>query len=268
MPRLQTRDIIIYYEEAGQGDPLLLITGLGADLQGWALNAPALAKHFRVITFDNRGAGRTSAPDRPYSIEQMADDAAGLLEALGIERAHVLGLSMGGYIAQELALRHPKKVNKLILVATAPSIDGFGRAMLDALATIRRSNVSREGFVRVMAPYVYSPEFLDDPERLKRAVAVSVSNPYAQQDHAYLRQLEAIARFSAADRLKDLKNETLVLHSVDDALVPIRNGRRLAELIPNATLQEMPGGHIGIVEHAAAYNDAIATFLGAAVAAG
>lgn len=265
MPRLQMRDIIMYYEEAGQGDPLLLITGLGSDLQSWALTVPALAKQFRVITFDNRGAGRTSAPDRPYSIENMADDAVALLDALEIDKAHVLGFSMGGCIAQELALRNPARVDKLILVSTAPDVDGYGVAALRALTTVRRSNVSREGFVRVMAPFIYSPDFLNDAGRLERAIVNSLANPYPQQDHAYLRQAEAIFRFSAASRLGDIKNETLVIHGVDDNLVPPHNGRRLAEGLPSATHVELPGGHVGLLEHPDEYNAAFLEFLGVAV---
>src|SRR3990172_9311716 len=115
MPTAPVRDLMMYYEEAGSGEPLVLIMGLGGDLQGWAFQAPVLAQHFRVITFDNRGAGRTSAPDRPSSIAAMADDTAGLMDYLGIQKAHVLGFSMGGYIAQELALSRPDRVDQLIL---------------------------------------------------------------------------------------------------------------------------------------------------------
>lgn len=267
MPRLQTRDIIIYYEEAGQGDPILLITGLGADLQSWALTAPELAKHFRVVTFDNRGAGRSSAPDRPYSLEGMADDAAGLLDALEIEKAHILGLSMGGYIAQEFALRHPNRVNQLVLLSTAPDIDGYGRSIVRALTTVRKSNVSREGFLRVTAPLVYSPALLDDNDRLERALQNSLANAYPQQDHAYLRQANAILRFNATPRLGELKADTLVVHGADDKLVPPSNGQRLAEALPSATYKELPGGHLGFLEHPADYNAAFLEFLNATVPA-
>ncbi|HMO55034.1 MAG TPA: alpha/beta hydrolase, partial [Tepidiformaceae bacterium] len=184
MPYVPTRDIITYYEEAGSGDPLVLIMGLGGDLQGWALTAPALAKHFRGITYDNRGAGRTSAPDKPYSIEGMADDLAALLDELKISKAHIVGYSMGGMIAQEFALKYPGKVDRLVLLASSPGLDGYSRTIVRNWINVRRSNMSRELIVRNNSPFIYTAALMDDRERFERAIQNSVANPYAQQDHA------------------------------------------------------------------------------------
>lgn len=263
MPKAPTRDIITYYEEAGKGEPLLLIMGLGGDLQGWALQVPELAKHFRVITYDNRGAGRSSAPDRPYSIRQMAGDAAALLDHLGIEKAHVLGFSMGGYIAQELVLNYPNRVGRLALLATAAAIDGYGRAVVRAMMDIRRSNMSREQVVRALAPFLYSPELLDDEDRYERAILNSVNNPYAQSDVGFLRQAEAILGFDAADRAAGIKHPTLVAVGKDDILVPPRNSEKLASLIPGATLKKLSGGHIGCIEYPREYNETFIEFFSA-----
>jgi pimeloyl-ACP methyl ester carboxylesterase len=263
MPTAPLRDIVTYYEEAGSGEPLVLIMGLGGDLQAWFFQVRDLSKHFRVVVFDNRGAGRTSAPDRPYSIVGMAEDTVGLMDHLGIAKAHVLGFSMGGYIAQELALAHPGRINKLILLATAPYADGYNRAIVRSLMDVRRSNMSREQYARLMGFLIYSPELLDDDERLARAIANTVSNPYPQQDHAFLRQAAAILGFDARGRLGALTHETLILAGKDDILVPPRNSERLAELLPNATLKVLPGGHVGAMEHPEEYNAAIAEFLGA-----
>jgi pimeloyl-ACP methyl ester carboxylesterase len=266
MPTAQLRDILVYYEEAGAGDPLVLIMGLGGDLQGWALQVPELAKHFRVITFDNRGVGRTSSPDRPYSITGMAADTLALMDQLGIQKAHVLGFSMGGYIAQELALAHPERVDRLILLATAPAIDGYGRTVVRSLIDVRRSNMSREQSVRLTSALLYSPELLDDEARYERSILNSLANQWAQQDHAFIRQAQAILGFDARDRLANLKQPTLVVGGVDDVLVPIRNARKLAELIPNATLKELPGGHVGAMEYPHEYNTAFVEFLGVGAA--
>ena len=125
MPSIQRGDVTTYYEESGQGEPLVLICGLSADLQYWRFQVPALSKHYRVICFDNRGAGRSSAPDHAHSLPELVDDVVALLEHLEIDSAHVLGHSMGGQIAQLLAVSHPKRVKRLVLVG---SYRGAGRA--------------------------------------------------------------------------------------------------------------------------------------------
>ena len=261
MPNVPTRDIITYYEEAGSGEPLLMIMGLSGDLQAWALQVPTLARKYRVVTYDNRGAGRTSAPDKPYSIKQMADDAVGLLDTLGIARAHVLGFSMGGYIAQELAAAHPERVEKLILLATAPYIDGYGKVVVGNWVNVRRSNMSREQIVRYTSQFLYSPELLGDEERYERAVQNNLANPYAQQDHAFIRQAQAVLAFDARDRLPGLKSPTLVLVGKDDILVPPRNSEKLAKLIPGATMKTLSGGHLGCIEYPHEYNETFIEFL-------
>ena len=124
MPTVRVGDINIYYEDHGKGEPLLLIEGWGTDLTCWQLQIPEFSTKYRVIAFDNRGTGRTDAPDQPYSFRLMADDAVGLLDALGIGKAHILGVSMGGCIAQEIAIEHPERTRSLILAATtaAPAL--------------------------------------------------------------------------------------------------------------------------------------------------
>lgn len=267
MPYVPTRDIITYYEEAGSGDPLVLIMGIGGDLQGWALTAPALAKQFRVITYDNRGAGRTSAPDKPYSIAGMADDLAALLDALKIEKAHILGYSMGGMIAQEFALKYPNRLDKLVLLGTGPALDGHSRTVVKNWVNARRSNMSREQIARNNAPFLYTAELLDDTERFERAIQNSVSNPYAQQDHAFMRQADAVLSFSTAERLGNIKAETLVVVNKDDILVPPRNGKKLNAGISGSQLLELDGAHLGVIEYPNEHNEAFLQFLGAAVPA-
>jgi pimeloyl-ACP methyl ester carboxylesterase len=267
MPYVPTRDIITYYEEAGSGEPLVLIMGLGGDLQGWALTAPALAKHFRVITYDNRGAGRSGAPDRPYSIAGMADDLAALLDALTIPKANILGFSMGGYIAQEFALKYANRVDRLILLSTAPGIDGYGRVVVGNWMNVQRSNMSREQVVRFRAAYLYSADLFDDEARYERSIQNSVSNPYAQQDHAFLRQAQAVLGFDATSRLGTIKADTLILTGKDDILVPPRNSEKLNKLIPGSKLQVLEGAHLGCIEYPNEYNAAVLEFLGVAVPA-
>jgi len=267
MPYVPTRDIITYYEEAGSGRPLVLIRGLGSDLQAWSLQVPELAKHFRVITYDNRGAGRTGAPDKPYTIAGAHDDLAALLDDEVAHTACILGYSMGGMIAQEFALKHPARVEKLILLGTSAGLDGYSREVIRNFVSVRRSNMSREQVVRQQAPFIYSAELLDDEARYDRAVQATVSNPYAQQDHAFIRQAEAILGFNAASRVSGIKVPTLVVTNKDDILVPPRNGEALAKAIPGATLVSLDAGHAGCVEYPNEHNAAFIDFLSVAVPA-
>lgn len=263
MPTVPVRDLMMYYEEAGSGPPLVLIMGLGGHLQGWALQVPALSQHFRVVTFDNRGAGRTSAPDRPCSIAGMAEDTLSLMDRLGIQKTSVLGFSLGGLIAQELALAHPDRVEKLILVASAAHYDGYSRALVRALLDARRSNLSREQFTRLMSTVLYSAALFDNTQRYEQAIVNSLNDPYAQLDHAFARQVEAALAFDSRDRLANLKQPVLVLHGVEDTLVRQAAAEELGKLIPGATVRILPGSHAGCIEFAAEYNEAIVEFLGA-----
>jgi len=141
MPTVKVGDINMYYEIHGEGEPLLLTAGGGMGLAGWARQTPEFSEKYRVIVFDNRGAGRTDAPDTPYSIEMMADDTAGLLDALGIEKAHILGLSMGGMIAQEFALKYPQRVKSLILATTTASPYPWAKHIIDTWARMAQEGL-------------------------------------------------------------------------------------------------------------------------------
>src|SRR5262249_5545319 len=139
----------MFYVEAGAGDPLVLVMGFGGDHLAWGLQIPAFAALYRVIAFDNRGVGQTDAPDMPYSTAMMADDTAGLLDALGIERAHVCGVSMGGMIAQEIALRHPARVRPLQLHARLGRPDAYMTALVEAWCMERIATGREEALVCV-----------------------------------------------------------------------------------------------------------------------
>jgi len=267
MPYVPTRDIITYYEETGSGEPLVLIRGLGSDLQAWALQVPVLAKHFRVITYDNRGAGRTSSPDKPYTIAGMADDLATLLDELKVEKANVLGYSMGGMVAQEFALKYPNRLDRLVLLGTSARLDGYSRTIIQNLINVRRSNMSREQIARNMAPFIYSTDLLDDSDRFERAILATIDNPYSQQDHAFIRQAQAILAFDASARVNGVKAATLVITNSEDILVPPRNGEALSKAISGAKLLQLEGAHAGVTELPNEHNAAILEFLGAAVPA-
>lgn len=148
MPKVKVGGVQIFYQEVGRGDPLLLIMGWGADSTGWALQVPAFSAEFRCVAFDNRGCGQSDQPDVPYTTRLLASDALGLMDALGIEQAHVAGLSMGGMIAQEIAINHPERVRTLQLHATLARPDAHlvavGRSLLWARAAFTREQFVQE----------------------------------------------------------------------------------------------------------------------------
>lgn len=163
MPLLQRGAFATYFEETGQGEPVVLICGFGAELQAWRFNLTELGKHFRVITFDNRGAGRSGAPDEPYSLEQMADDLAALMDHLGVAAAGLLGWSMGGMIAQLFAVKYPARVRSLALLHTALAPDAFTNAPFGVIEAMRGAGVAEEHVVRLLARLVYSPPTVNNP---------------------------------------------------------------------------------------------------------
>ncbi len=247
----------LYYEEHGSGDPLLLIMGLAADSQAWMFQIPDFAKQYRVIAFDNRGVGRSSKPAGPYSIHEMADETAGLLGVLGIDRAHVVGVSMGGMIAQELVLRHPERVRALVLACTYPepdadiertrqftlqqfggSIDASGAMHVDLKA------INPMMFMQQLLPNVFNQTFIEkELPKLMQIFAGALQYGFSME--AILGQVGAVMSHKATDRLHQIKSPTLVITGDADRLVPPAGSEILAREIPNAKLVKIPGGSHG-----------------------
>lgn len=248
MPIVRTNGIERYYEETGSGDPLLFINGIGGTSQGWQPLLPALAARFRVITSDNRGVGRSAAPPGPYTTKQMAEDAAALLAHLGVARAHVVGSSMGGLIAQELALAYPALVDRLILYGTFARPR---RAITDPWLTFVAQMAERlDPAANTLGwlPWLYTPAFLADPERVEAALAWQAL--YPAPAHGIVAQTEAVRAHDAWDRLPQITAPTLVLVGPEDVVTPVYYARELAERIPGARLQVLErGGHDALLEY-------------------
>ena len=262
MPKVRVNGIDLHYVEAGTGDPLLLIMGFGGDHQAWAFQTPVFAQKHRVIAFDNRGAGQSDAPDEPYSIRAMADDAAGLLDHLGIARAHVLGVSMGGMIAQELALAHPRRVRSLQLHCTMARPDAYMHALIEAWRTVRRKT-SLEEWMRIIALWLFSPKtWAERPEFVETVIQTALANPYPFTLTGFLRQGDAIRSHDTLERLGTLTLPTLVSVADDDILVPPRFSRQLARAVPGAALKTLDGaGHCYFWERPEAFNAMCLEFL-------
>ena len=264
MPTVRVRDLNLYYESHGGGEPLLMIMGLGGSALGWdpALVAD-LARSFRTIVYDNRGTGRSDKPDEEYSIDGLAADAAALLDALGLERAHVFGVSMGGMIAQEFALHYPARVQTLTLGCTTAGGRNAVPAPPEAMAilTAPRNGASDADLIRRAWPINYTPAYVHGHRaELEAAIVRVLAHPTPA--FAYKRQLAATFKFNTYDRLPGIAAPTLVVTGADDALMPARNSEIIAGRIPGAQLKLIPNAnHLFFNQEREAFVAALVPFL-------
>jgi pimeloyl-ACP methyl ester carboxylesterase len=261
MPKVKANGIDLNYEVHGTGQPVILIGGLGADMFLWFRQIPELSKHFQVIAFDNRGAGESDKPEEPYTIKMFADDTAGLLKALDVARAHVIGASLGGMVAQEFALSYPAMLNRLALVSTSFGGPNSVPTPKETLAAVLNRTGNPETDIRNSFKLFTHDQWCDaHPDLVDQYVKWRVAHP--QPVAAYQRQAMAPLAFNAEERVSQIAAPTLVAHGSDDRVVPVENARRLAAKIPNAKLMVFEGGgHAFTIEQADEFNSAVIQFL-------
>ncbi len=267
MPIAHVNGIDLGYETFGaSGEPLVLISGLGYDRWQWHKMVPGLAEHFTVAVFDNRGVGQTDKPAGPYTAQMLAEDTAELIAALGYGRAHVMGHSMGGYIAQALALSHPEKIDKLILASTnfgGPHHIPVTPKAMAVLTDVKSDPVTRfrNGLVVSTAPG-YAEK---NPAMIEAWLAWRVQNPI--DPAAYQAQLAiGLALFAESacfeGKLKQVVAPTLILFGAHDQVVPPGNAELLAHEIPRSTVEILPdAGHFFPIETPDAANAAVVRFV-------
>jgi 3-oxoadipate enol-lactonase len=248
----------IYWDEQGSGEPLLLIMGLSYPSYMWHRSRPTLAKRFRTVALDNRGVGQSDAPPGIYSIALMASDAAAVLDAAGIESAHVFGVSMGGMIAQEFALQYPNRVRSLMLGCTAAGGPHAVQAEPEALQAVLRRDVTPEQAKETIIPFIY--DAATPRERIDEDMAIRMK--WYPTPQGYMGQLQGIFGWEAYSRIAQIAVPTLVIHGETDRLVPAANGRLIAEQIPGAKLVLIPNAsHIFETDQPAAAQNAVLEFL-------
>ncbi len=263
MPFVTVGDLSVFHEPPGLAPRLLFISGTGSDLRvrPGALDGP-LPKHFDVLANDQRGLGQTSKPDIPYAMADYADDAAGLMTAIGWENAHVVGFSFGGMVAQELALRHPGRVRRLVLGCTSPG--GAGGA---SYAFHEIGHLKGEARARHLIPI--SDTRCDDawakanPDQYAQFIAMAATDPYADEPGHVMgaqRQLEARAIHDTWDRLPDIRCPTFIAAGRYDGIAKPETQERMAARIPDARLRFFDGGHMFVIQDRAAF-PAIVAFL-------
>lgn len=249
MPYVQVDGVVLRYRVCGSGPPVLLLRGLGRTIDHWLGFDERLGRSFEVIALDLRGAAGSDAPWPPYSTARMADDCAGALRALGYRACHVFGFSLGGMVAQMLALRHPERVRRLVLGCSSP---GRRRGVAAPLRVVPRVLTaplrSPAAAQQAAALTTLSPQArAEHPEILERWIALQRRWP--QLRRAFYGQLWAAAAHDPGDALRQVQAQTLILHGSEDALVPACNAQRLAALLPSARLIVLQGaGHDFVLE--------------------
>jgi 3-oxoadipate enol-lactonase len=265
MPIAKVGDINVYYEIHGEGEPLVLIYGYAGHSGLWFRQIPVLSRKYRVIAFDNRGMGRSDKPDIPYTMAMMAADTLGLLDAIGIDAAHIFGISMGGMIAQHFALSYPQRVISLILGCTFCGGVRSAPIKPEAMAAFADfgllKEVSPEQFVRQLMPFLFSQGFMyRNPDIVDETVAKQVEYPILL--HGLVRQAEAIMGHDTYERLPSIKSPTLVVAGDKDGLIPFDNSRILASRIPESESVTVHGAsHLFFIENAQESNRVVLDFL-------
>jgi 3-oxoadipate enol-lactonase len=250
----------LYVEEHGEGEPLLLLEGLGQSLWAWREQIPVFADHFRTIAFDTRGTGRSPVPDVPYGIDELAQDAA---DVLGGRKAHIVGLSMGGYVALTLALARPELVRSLVLVGTgAGGPDRVPRPQEVRDAYAAAIGLPFEEYGRRTMPWTFSPGWTErNPEAFEEILAARLEHPTPDVTlDAHLRACYGF--YGRGCEVERIDAPALVVHGDADLIVPVENGRALASRLPNARYVELPGrGHNVQLEDPATVNQLVLEFL-------
>ena len=252
----------IHYEVTGRpgATPILMIQGLGASKNAWNLQRIAMATRFRSISLDNRGAGRSDKPTQPFTLEQMADDAIAVLDAAGVETAHVVGASMGGVISQIIAVKYPHRVRSLTLVCTACRNHPWRQELLQTWA----HTAEEKGMIEVGKE---AAQWVMSPRSFRRLVpAFTWMGPLAalRPRHSFVSQIQAIldTREDLVDELSSITAPTMVIVGNQDILTPRGDSEEIAERIPNAELVVISGAAHGLMmEHSATFNKILIEFL-------
>ena len=248
MPTQTVGDVELYYELHGEGQPIVLLHGLAGDCSAWKAQIEVLSKDYRILALDNRGAGRSSAPDYPYTTKHFADDTIALMDAVGIsEPAHVVGRSMGGAIAQEITLAWPDRVRSLVITASFGKLDRYGYRILHNINEV----VKAQGFAaaaRHQALFFFPPPYFNENKEQLDAVEEMLSNATGPV-HGYSHGTHACLTHDSLDRLHQVKCPTLVMTGGRDVLCAADASRAIAERIPNCRLRVYePASHFFLIQ--------------------
>ncbi len=252
----------IYFQERGTGEPLVLLMGFGADGNVWELHAAEYEKHFRCIILDNRGVGKSDQPTGPYSTKMMANDTIAVMDFLKVDQARVAGISMGGAIAQELALQHPNRVRSLALISTWPKFNNYAKTVYENLKKIRVTS-DPDTFMELLQLWIFAPPYYETHlADLKAGQQAAAENKNPQTEAGFNGQLDACIHHDTVDRLSQIKVPTLITIGLMDIFTPPAFSKVLHDGIENSQLVEFPtGGHVHHWEDLEKFNRCTTDFL-------
>ncbi|MGB7684832.1 MAG: alpha/beta fold hydrolase [Solirubrobacterales bacterium] len=262
MPFADANGQRLYYEVHGdnEAEPLLAVHGLSAGTLGWIPQVPAWSQHHRTVIFDNRDVGQSSRATGSYEVADMAADTLALADELGLESFHLLGLSMGGAISQEIAISVPERVRTLTLCVSFGGGGAWGHLQGQVWAE-RVMNMTPEQRVDELMLLCFSEEAFENAEMVAYTREMLLANPHPQEAEAFVRQLLSTSRHETRDRLAGLSMPVHVIGAEQDTLLPVWKSTELADLIPGARLTLLPGGHAVNLERAEEFNTAVLEFL-------
>ena len=266
MPRVTVNGVNMYYEVQGKGIPLVMIQGFAGPHQAWFFQAPVFKKYYKVIIFDNRGIGRTEKSSEPYTIRTMADDVIGLMDYLNVDKAHVLGLSLGGMVAQEIAISYPERVRKLVLGSTLAGSEGGSDVHPEMVKAFTASESAANIDFRSIpiAKVMYKMISLAFNRKLYRMILLPLSKRSIKSidPEGHFKQMAAISGYNTLDRLHLIKAPTLVITGTGDRIISPSASEVLASRISNAKLVLVKGGsHAFFMEMRGRFNKEVLDFL-------
>lgn len=260
MPIERVNGVDLHYAQAGDGEDVLLLCGWGDDISAWDGQFGPFCERYRVTVIDNRGVGRSSLPDGEFTVRDLAADAAALCDAVGVGPAHVMGFSMGGAIAQELAVARPDLIRSLVIVGSWACSDRLFQTFVESSAYFAGIADDERAFAMFFLGATYSRAVFEDG-RVDAFLQAALDNPHPQTLDAFQRTARAILHHDTRDRLAAIAAPTLVLHGEEDIICPPRHSRELASLIPGARLVGVPEqAHQPFQEDPAAFNAIVLEF--------
>jgi pimeloyl-ACP methyl ester carboxylesterase len=262
MSKLKINDISVYYEQHGEGEPVVFIPGFSSDHTIWGAVVDSFKAKYQVLLFDNRGSGQTDVPKGPYSIEGMTEDLVALCSQLGINQAHFIGNSMGGFILQTLAYRYPKLVKTATISHSAATIHAPFHIYVDAQLELLKAGAPLESLIKASSSWAFSYQFLTKPGMLQQLVQLTLDNPFPFTETGYEGQYAALDQFDSSAWVNQIKVPTLVLSSDQDLIFREALGRWLSEQIPNARYYCFSDcGHLPQIEYPEKFFEVVDKFI-------